>query len=82
MSVAPKAPETPGIRLDVGEELRALRVQTLKHVAAIAELQARVGTIEQRWTDSQSARSAINVTLVTGIVTAIGTMIYLVLSQY
>ncbi len=78
--MVPKTPE--GLQLNVAEELRASRVQTLKHVAAIAELQARVGTIEQRWTDEQSARRAVNVTLVTGIVTAIGTMVYLVLSHY
>lgn len=80
MAVVPKTPE--GLQLNVAEELRAGRVQTLKHVASIAELQARVGTIEQRWTDEQSARRAVNVTLVTGIVTAIGTMVYLVLSHY
>lgn len=78
--MASKPPETPGIRLDVGEELRSLRVQTLKHVAAIAELQARVGSLEQRWTDSSSRRTFERSAAVTAIITAIGTLVYLLLS--
>lgn len=80
MAVVPRTPE--GLQLNVGEELRAGRVQTLKHVAAIAELQARVGALEQRWADSQSHRSALRATAVTAIVTAIGTLVYLVLGQH
>ncbi len=78
--MVPKTPE--GLQLNVGEELRAGRVQTLKHVAAIAELQARVGALEQQWADSQAHRSAVKATSVTVFITAIGTLAYLLLSQY
>lgn len=77
-----KTPAPAGLQLDVAEELRAGRVQTLKHVAAIAELQARVGALEQERTDSQAHRSALKATAVTAIVTAVGTLAYLVLSAH
>lgn len=80
MAVVPKTPE--GLQLNVGEELRAGRVETLRHVAQIAELQARMGASEQRWADSQAHRSALKATAVTAIVTAIGTLVYLLLSHH
>ncbi|MEE9393428.1 MAG: hypothetical protein V3W41_13075 [Planctomycetota bacterium] len=80
--MASKTPETPGIRLDVGEELRVLRVQGLKHVAAIADLRARVGSLEGLWGASESRRAAVMAAAVTAIMTAIGTLVYLLLSPH
>lgn len=80
--VSPKAPASAVIRVDVGEELRALRMQGLKQVGTMAELRARVGALEQRGADSQAHRSAIKATSLTAVITAIGTLVYLVLSQH
>lgn len=50
-----------------------MRMQGLKHVAAIAELRSRVQALEGRW-------SSPTITALAAIVTAIGTLGYLVLS--
>lgn len=81
-SVTPKSPASAIIRVDVGEELRAMRVQGLKHVGAIAELRARIGALEQRWTDSVSRRTITMGVAATAIVTAMGTLIYLLLDHH
>lgn len=73
--VAPKSPASAIIRLDVGEELRAMRMQGLKHVAAIAELRSRVQALEGRW-------GAPMIAAVAAIVTALGSVGYLVLSHH
>lgn len=80
--VTPKAPASAVIRVDVGEELRALRMQGLKQVATMAELRARVGALEQRWSDAQAHRSAVKATSWTAVITAIGTLGYLLLSAH
>lgn len=73
--MVPKTPAPAGLQLDVAEELRAIRVQGLKHVAAIAELRTRVGALEGRWGVPMLAAVA-------AIVTAIGTLGYLILNHH
>lgn len=72
--MALKTSAPAGLQLDVAEELRALRVQGLKHVAAIAELRTRVSALEGRW-------SAPTITAWAAIVTAIGTLVYLLVNH-
>lgn len=59
-----------------------MRTQGLRQVGSMAELRARVGALEQRWTDSQAHRSAVKATSVTAVITAIGTLVYLLLSAH
>ncbi len=80
--VAPKTPEPAVIPLDVAEELRAGRVQTLKHVAQIAELRARTTSLEG-WKQAVESQRAITMgAAVTAVITAIGTLVYLLLGAH
>ncbi len=80
--VVPKTPARPGLQIDVGEELRGLRTQGLKDVAALAELRTEVEQIKAWKRRMESHRTAVMATAATAVVAAIGTLVVLLFTHH